>query len=231
MARRKSETPAAGSAVRGRGTAQRTNASLLRREREKEARRQEIISASVTIFARDGFFGANLEDIAEVAGFSRSGLYLYFPDGKEELYAQALGMAVRARDAAIHEVLDDGSADGDVMGAVWGAFGRLYHETPEFVKLLSSLGFEDIRTAVNATHVRPVVRQGTQTFRVLDEALGRLVVAPLPELHQGWILWSFFLGVVQFMESLAHLGFEQEAEGLLESALTTVRRSFVGGAG
>jgi AcrR family transcriptional regulator len=210
---------------------QTNTSSSLRREREKEARRDEIVRASVEIFARDGFFGAKLDDIAEVSGFSRSGLYLYYPSGKGQLYADALGMAVTARDKRIHEALRDRAENSDVVTAVWRAFGDFYRETPEFVRLLGSLGFDDVRTAVSGKHLRPVVRQGTQTFEMLDDALRRVAIAGLPELHLAWILWSFFLGVVQFMESLAHLGLEDGAAGLLESALGVIRQSFTVGTG
>lgn len=202
-----------------------SNPSTQRREREKEARRAEIIRASVDIFARDGFFGAKLDDIADASGFSRSGLYLYFPDGKEELFAQALHLAVIARDNVVREVLEHNQKNA-LAGEVWHAFARLYHETPEYVKLLIALGFEDIRVTIAPQHLRPVIRQGTQTFHDLDEALRRVRGNNLPELHLGWTLWSFFLGVVQFMESLAHMGREPETASLLESAFVVLEPSF-----
>ncbi|NOX89638.1 MAG: TetR/AcrR family transcriptional regulator [Calditrichaeota bacterium] len=56
-----------------------------RKEREKERRRQEIISAAEHVFFRNGFEKTTMEMIAEQAELSKATLYLYFKS-KEELY-------------------------------------------------------------------------------------------------------------------------------------------------
>lgn len=46
---------------------------------------QSIIAAARTVFARDGFVGARMSDVAEEAGLSMGGLYRYFGN-KEDLF-------------------------------------------------------------------------------------------------------------------------------------------------
>jgi AcrR family transcriptional regulator len=57
----------------------------LRRERENENRRNEIIQAAEKIFISRGFTKATMKRIAEEAGFAKGTVYNYF-ENKEDLY-------------------------------------------------------------------------------------------------------------------------------------------------
>ncbi|PQA89026.1 TetR/AcrR family transcriptional regulator [Hyphococcus luteus] len=46
--------------------------------RRAESRPDEILDAALTIFERDGFDAARVEDIAKAANLSKAGVYLYF---------------------------------------------------------------------------------------------------------------------------------------------------------
>jgi len=69
--------------------------SLTRKERERLARRAEIIAAAANVFGEKGFGGATLDEIAERAEFGKGTLYNYFAS-KEELY-----------EATVRRLLDD----------------------------------------------------------------------------------------------------------------------------
>lgn len=57
----------------------------LTRERRRQQTRDVLIAAATEVFARRGFEGASLEEIAETAGFTRGAIYKNFA-GKEELF-------------------------------------------------------------------------------------------------------------------------------------------------
>ncbi len=57
-----------------------------RKEREKEKRRQQILTAAKKVFSEKGYNKTTMEDIAKKAELSPGTLYLYFKN-KEELYA------------------------------------------------------------------------------------------------------------------------------------------------
>ena len=52
---------------------------------DKAERRRAILAAALTVFARHGFAGARLDDVARQAGVAKGTLYLYFAD-KEALF-------------------------------------------------------------------------------------------------------------------------------------------------
>ncbi|MET0902762.1 MAG: helix-turn-helix domain-containing protein [Acidimicrobiales bacterium] len=53
--------------------------------RRRQQTRDALIAAATEVFARRGFEGAALEEIAETAGFTRGAIYKNF-DGKEDLF-------------------------------------------------------------------------------------------------------------------------------------------------
>lgn len=54
-------------------------------ERRRQQTREVLVAAATEVFARRGFEGASLEEIAETAGFTRGAIYKHF-DGKEDLF-------------------------------------------------------------------------------------------------------------------------------------------------
>jgi AcrR family transcriptional regulator len=55
------------------------------RQRRKQARPQELLSAALELFVEKGFSATRSEEVAARAGVSKGTLYLYFPS-KEELF-------------------------------------------------------------------------------------------------------------------------------------------------
>lgn len=56
------------------------------KEREKQAHRNAILDAAMTVFSEKGYYGASIEKIAEEADFSIGTIYNFF-EGKSDLYA------------------------------------------------------------------------------------------------------------------------------------------------
>ena len=54
-------------------------------ERRRERTRNLLLDAAKEVFAKKGFEGASLEEIAEAAGYTRGAIYKHF-DSKEELF-------------------------------------------------------------------------------------------------------------------------------------------------
>jgi AcrR family transcriptional regulator len=57
----------------------------LTREQSKAHTRERLLDAARTVFARGGYHGASVEEVASEAGFSTGALYSNF-DGKEDLF-------------------------------------------------------------------------------------------------------------------------------------------------
>lgn len=69
--------------------------NLSRKERERNFRRNEIISSAIKLFANKGYEHTTLDEIAEASEFGKGTIYNYFSN-KEEIYL-----------AIIESILDD----------------------------------------------------------------------------------------------------------------------------
>jgi AcrR family transcriptional regulator len=78
------------------------------REREREARRDIIVSAAERVFAEKPFDTVSIRDIAREAGISHASIYRYFPD-QRALFVEAF-----LRGAEKLERLIDGAAGGGI---------------------------------------------------------------------------------------------------------------------
>ena len=56
-------------------------------ERRRQRTRDALLDAAVTVFAKRGFHGASLDEIAETAGYTRGAIYKHFADKEEMLHA------------------------------------------------------------------------------------------------------------------------------------------------
>ena len=64
----------------------------------------QVLEGARTVFMADGFEGANVDEIARVAGVSKATLYSYFPD-KRMLFIEVAGAeCVRQADDAINKI-------------------------------------------------------------------------------------------------------------------------------
>jgi AcrR family transcriptional regulator len=89
-----------------------TIASRLTREQSKAQTRQRLLGAARTVFARRGYHGASVEEIAAEAGFSTGALYSNF-HGKEDLFLALMDDVTDAYCAEIAAEVDGVSSIGE----------------------------------------------------------------------------------------------------------------------
>jgi AcrR family transcriptional regulator len=78
--------------------------SSTRKRESAQQRRDAILEAARTVFARKGYADTGVEDIAEQAGIGKGTLYLYFPS-KEQIYLAALLEEARKLDITSREAM------------------------------------------------------------------------------------------------------------------------------
>ncbi len=88
--------------------------TLSRRERERLARRQEILQAADKIFMQRGFAQATLDDIAEEADLSKGAIYWYFKS-KEELYWAVIEDEIESSGRRLRQAMEQGENTAEVL--------------------------------------------------------------------------------------------------------------------
>ena len=81
----------------------------------------QVLEGARTVFMRDGFEGASVDDIVRVAGVSKATLYSYFPD-KRLLFLEVAKTECQAQSKAAVTSIE---TSGDIREALTTAAGRM----------------------------------------------------------------------------------------------------------
>ncbi len=65
-------------------------------ERRRQRTREALLDAAAAVFAKRGFQGASLDEIAETAGYTRGAIYKHFADKEELLHEVCVRLNERA---------------------------------------------------------------------------------------------------------------------------------------
>jgi TetR/AcrR family fatty acid metabolism transcriptional regulator len=164
----------------------------------QEERRRAILAAAVRVFARSGYHGARVGDIAEEAGVAHGLLYHYFAS-KEEVLQTVFRENWRDLLEVLHRV--EGSAepaDEQLLGVV-KILLRSWRNDPDLVRVM-------VREVARSPHLHAQVDEVREVFLVvqriiehgqadgvfradLDARLASWIVyGGLEELLTGWVL-------------------------------------------
>ncbi len=171
---------------------------LSRRERERLARREAIISAARAVFAEKGYEQATLEEIAERAEFGKGTLYNYFEGGKQALLYAVISDLFERLSVVVHDFFRAPEQQDRAVRAVMRDF--VFTVLTFFLErrdLFSILMKEAHRMAFNPEHVAHMtgLRENVvdQIEPALDAAIAQGSIRPL---HSRVIAYSL-IGHIQ----------------------------------
>jgi AcrR family transcriptional regulator len=149
-------------------------------ERRRQLTRRTLIEAAAEVFAQKGFYGASLEEIGEVAGFSRGAIYSNF-GSKEELLFGVLDHYMDIQLDAVMTAMEatgraDLVADAVAATAAWESANRFTSNWP-------GLALELRLAALRNPEVRKRLvdferKNGERVARVIEEEWARRGVQP-----------------------------------------------------
>nr|WP_295372380.1 TetR/AcrR family transcriptional regulator [uncultured Sphingosinicella sp.] len=99
-----------------------------------DKRREAIVSAAAGLFARRGFTGASISDLAAAGGSSKSLIYHYFPS-KDDILYEVMAAHLDALVDAAYDAMQAGGAR-ERLHALTLAFMRLYVGAEDSHKVL-----------------------------------------------------------------------------------------------
>lgn len=152
-----------------------TTTTGIRRQRQQHTR-ERLLAAAERVFARHGFSGASVPQIAEAAGVSTGAIYSNF-SGKEDLFLAMIGRV--AEDGARQRAAAVAESDGDrsrLLAGMAGDWVGTVDSSPDVVVLmvefwLYALRRPDLRGMV-ADFLSGVRANFETTIESLDEAPG-----------------------------------------------------------
>jgi len=179
--------------------------ALSTQEARTAATRHRLLAAAETVFARNGFEAARLEDIAALAGYTRGAFYAHF-EGKEDIFFALLEQWVAERIGEVNAVLEKQKNPQARLRALRDHYT---HSRKDRRLVLLSLEFKLFALRHPETHARLRARHerlracGGDFVRRVSEDLGRKL--PIPS-----IAAATGLGALSNALVLEHL-FDQSA--------------------
>ena len=103
----------------------------------RPSRRNVIVAAAVTVFARQGFSDTSIQEVATEAGVAPTAVYYHF-SGKEELFEAALRNVLDTINEVVAEArADDQPGDPELLGHVISAVWTWLEEHPDAARLVN----------------------------------------------------------------------------------------------
>lgn len=114
----------------------RTRNTALRRDAEKEHRREHILDAAERVFSRRPYDEASMQEIAQSAGIGMNGLYSHFPS-KEDLFGAVVHVRLKEIRARIPE-LDRAGGPLDRLRQLAVAYTGFFLDRPQFFPVFAA---------------------------------------------------------------------------------------------
>jgi TetR/AcrR family transcriptional regulator len=174
-----------------------------RKEREKQLRREEIVTAAEKVFFSKGFDLSTMDDVAEKAELSKGTLYLYFKS-KEDLH-----MAVARKSIRILRAITLKATEGE--GNALQKLGRMGRATVEFSRtdpdrMRSIMTLEEMEPqalSITAADLQDMIYKESTVGTVMQLVeLGveeKVIRADVPAFLVAHTLWMTVLSVVRFV--------------------------------
>jgi AcrR family transcriptional regulator len=165
------------------------NMKLSRRERERLARRREILAAARKVFGARGYEGATLDEVAREAEFAKGTLYSYF-DSKAELFAELVEFEFAEVLTRAEEVLEGEENVSAAARAVIRVFLEFFEERADFFR--AALAYREVGQPEEVEKFRGAV------MKRIGE-LGGLLRAKLAIGVRGGVIKKYDAGFLGFL--------------------------------
>ena len=97
--------------------------------------RNAILTASISLFARDGYAQVSMRDIANAVGIRAPALYNHFKD-KETLYLESVRHAFRGKADALAQALSRGGSAHERLEHYVSCLARVFTDDPDSRRLI-----------------------------------------------------------------------------------------------
>lgn len=181
-----------------------------RKEREREARRNDILEAAKTVFFEKGFHATTMDQIAEAAELSKGALYLYFPS-KEELYVSILLEGLELLRQRFEEAVKGIKGWENKLRQIGLAYYNFYREHKNHFHILFFLQHSEISPNVSDALYQACFEKGMSCliflFQTIQEGIESGEIATQNATELSAILWGSLNGIILLCEEEEHKKF------------------------
>lgn len=204
-----------------------------RREEKKAESRRRILDSARSVFFRDGFMAANLDEVADKAGVAKGTLYRYF-ESKAALY-----VAVLAHNGAIFEqkmraTLSSNLSAVEQVRTTARFYFAHYVENRDYFQIFWAIENQSVIGELPSTVLDQVARLWEQCIQIVAELIENGVKQGEFRECNSWevahLLWTIANGLIQTEHSatrrrLRRTSLDEAFDDALELVLRGLRVS------
>lgn len=171
-----------------------------RREAKKALHRRRILETAQSIFFRDGFVEANLDEIARGAGVAKGTLYRYF-DSKADLYVAVLAHGGDIFAQRMREARAGGGGATEKVRRIARFYFRHWTANEEYFAIFWAVENQDVIGELTPGAVKQVTSLWSECLRILadtvEEGVREGSFAPCDPWEVANIFWTLANGLIR----------------------------------
>jgi AcrR family transcriptional regulator len=175
-----------------------------RKEREKEHRREEIISAAQKVFFEKGLQVATMDEIAEAAELSKGTLYLYYKS-KEDLY-----LAVMMRGINILATMFAEAASAKIppvmqIRKLGDAYYEFFKQHRNYFRMFYFFQHPQFHTQVSSEMMHSCTEENQKVWKIVFDTIARGIQegeirSDINPVETAVVLWSSSNAIMMRMD-------------------------------
>lgn len=179
----------------------RSNATLSRRQKEKEDRREAILSAAREVFFEEGIHRATVDLIAARAEVAKGTVYLYFPS-KETMLAHLVMEGLDTLYARLEQAYDESAPDPAEarLRRMAIAYFDFYREQPDYFRLMMAFDRGQFRESISKDLYETILHRSLSGLhwlvRAIEQGMQERAFAPGDPRQIAGAAWAALGGVL-----------------------------------
>jgi AcrR family transcriptional regulator len=177
-----------------------------------EWRQDEVLQAACRIFARLGYSGTNVEDIAREAGIAKGTIYLYFKS-KEEVFAAVLARDIERLTNGTIEEMAATETFADRLSVFLNLRLTYIRHNQDFLRVyFAEFGSRGSRSALISEVIDKLYWRGIEFMRqCLEQAIARKEIRDIPIEPAAFAIFDLAKGFAErHLRGWAHLTLEED---------------------
>ena len=175
-----------------------------RREREKDERREAIISAAEGVFFKKGMADATMDEIAEAAELSKGTLYLYYKS-KEDLYLAVMLKGMEVMSELFRNAVSTDEPGIKQIANLGEAYYQYFEQHREYFRMFSFYESPLFHTQVSPEMLQLCTNQDRQVWELVMAPIKKgqeegMLHKELDPMEVAVMLWSNSNGLMRLID-------------------------------
>jgi AcrR family transcriptional regulator len=141
-----------------------------RMKKEKELRKNIIINSAMKTFARLGYDGTTMNDIAKEAGYSKANMYFYFRD-KQQVFKEMFSLMLTENNEMRTSIIKDESNPEQKLGKMIDLTFRYMESHRDIIRIMHSEQNKVYKFVMNKEFHASMVKDRSSTIECISQIL------------------------------------------------------------